>query len=81
MYILYKMDRIVLILSEVLRINKEDIIDDLSMDQVVRWDSFTHMDLIASLETELNIQFAMDEIISMKDIKTIKEIARKKIQD
>ena len=75
------MNKVDAILSNVFRIKQDNISDELSMDHIDKWDSFTHMDLIASLESELNIQFDMDEIMSMKDIKTIKEITRKKVQD
>jgi len=74
------MNEVDAILRKVFRLNKVDIHDGLSMDQIGRWDSFTHMDLIVSLESELNIKFAMDEIMSMKDIGTIKEITRTKLQ-
>ena len=42
------------------------------------WDSLKHMDLITSMEDELKIKFSMDEIVIMKDIKTIKKIINKK---
>ena len=74
------MNKVDVILRKVFRLKNNEMSDDLTMDHIGRWDSFTHMDLIASLESELNIQFAMDEIMSMKDIKTIKEITRKKVQ-
>ncbi len=75
-----KLENVDAILSKVFRLPKDDMTDDLTMESVVRWDSFTHMDLIASLESELNIQFDMDEIMSMKDIKSIKEITMNKVQ-
>ena len=41
---------------------------------VDEWDSLTHMDLITTLENELNIEFSMDEIMIMRDIKSVKDI-------
>ena len=72
------MEKIDTILCKVFGLKEEDINADLAMKDVGRWDSLTHMDLITSLESELNIEFNMDEIMLMKDIKTIKDITEKK---
>jgi acyl carrier protein len=49
------------------------------MEDVGNWDSLTHMDLIASLEETFSIQLSMDEIMEMRDIKTIKRIISEKV--
>ena len=67
------------ILSRVFGLKEDEIHDNVTMDKIERWDSLTHMDLITSLETELNIQFDMDEIMAMIDVKTIKETVKKKV--
>ena len=67
------------ILCNVLRIKEEELNDNITMKDVEKWDSLKHMDLITSIEDELEIQFSMDDIISMKDIKTIKNIVNKKL--
>ena len=67
------------ILCNVLRIKEEELNDNITMKDVEKWDSLKHMDLITSIEDELEIQFSMDDIISMKDIKTIKNIVKKKL--
>ena len=72
------MEKIDTILCKVFGLKEGDINADLAMKDVGRWDSLTHMDLITSLESELNIEFNMDEIMLMKDIKTIKDITEKK---
>ena len=61
------------IISEVLRIKEEDLKDELIVQDLESWDSLKHMDLISTIEKDFNIQFGMDEILSMKDIKTIKK--------
>lgn len=66
------------ILCDVLRLKKNQLNDDLSMETTENWDSLKHMDLITSMEDELKIKFRMDEIVIMKDIKTIKKIINKK---
>ncbi len=67
------------IISEVLRIKEEDLKDELIVQDLESWDSLKHMDLISSIEKDFNIQFGMDEILSMKDIKTIKKIVNEKL--
>ena len=67
------------IISEVLRIKEEDLKDELIVQDLESWDSLKHMDLISSIEKDFNIQFGMDEILSMKDIKTIKRIVNEKL--
>jgi len=62
------------ILCEVFRLKSEEINDGMSMQDIERWDSLTHMDLVTSIEEGLNIKLDMDEIMSMIDIKTINAI-------
>ena len=66
------------IISEVLRIKEEDLKDELIV-QDLKVGFFKHMDLISSIEKDFNIQFGMDKILSMKDIKTIKKIVNEKL--
>ena len=67
------------ILCEVFRLELEEINDGMSMQDVERWDSLTHMDLVTSIEEGLNIQLDMDEIMSMIDFKTINAIVVRKL--
>lgn len=71
------MEQLEKILCEVLRINKAS--DELTMNDVSAWDSLTHMDLIVSIEEGLEIEFSMDDIMEMKDIKSIKTIVSNKL--
>ena len=73
------MDKLNRILSEVFRIKEDELTDELSMQNVENWDSLKHMDLITSIENSFDLEFSMDEILIMKDIKTIKKILKKKI--
>ena len=68
-----KLDKI---LCEVLRLSEEDLVDTLMMSDVERWDSLTHMDLVTSIEQGLGIEFSMDDIISMKDVLTIRTVVQ-----
>ncbi|MDC3309579.1 acyl carrier protein [bacterium] len=68
------MEKLNKILCEILRLTEDDLKDDLSMSNVQRWDSLTHMDLVTSIEDELNIQLSMDDIMNMTDIGTVRSI-------
>ena len=73
------MEKLNQILSEVFRLKAEDIHDNLKMKDIEKWDSLTHMDLVTSIEDELQIELSMDDIMSMKDIKTIRLVVQKKL--
>ena len=68
------MEKLNKILCKVLRLTEDDLKDDLSMSTVQHWDSLTHMDLVTSIEDELNIQLSMDDIMNMTDIGTVRAI-------
>ena len=67
------MEKLNTILCDVFRLKKDELKDELTMKDIKIWDSLTHMDLITSIEAGLNIQ------LSMKDIKTIKNIVQEKL--
>lgn len=67
------------LLGEVLQISAAQITDELAMSEVETWDSLTHMQLIASLETSINTLLTFEEIIAMKNVRAIKQIVRAKL--
>ena len=73
------MEKLNTILCDVFRLKKDELKDELTMKDIKIWDSLSHMDLITSIEAGLNIQLTMDDIMSMKDIKTIKNIVQEKL--
>ena len=68
------------ILCDVFRLKKDELNDNLTMQDIEEWDSLTHMDLITSIENDLEIELSMDDIMNMKDIKTIKKIVQEKLK-
>lgn len=66
--------------SLLLKIPENEISDDLSPDNVEKWDSLNHLVLISAFEEEFSIDIEPEEIIEMnKDYKTFKSIILKKI--
>lgn len=71
-------EKINTVLMQVFDISQEDVIQDLTRDEVSKWDSLTHMDLVVSLETEFNIYLETDDIIAMSSLHAIRDILKKK---
>ena len=64
------------IISKVLKIPESHLNDGLSTDDVDGWDSLTHMNLIATLEEELEILFTIEQISSMGTVGEIRQAIR-----
>ena len=60
------------LLADILKINSEDINDEMSPDSVETWDSFNGLMLAAELEKVFKVNFDMEEIISTKNVGDIK---------
>jgi acyl carrier protein len=73
------MEKLNKILLDVFRIEDGELSDDLTIEDIQLWDSLTHMALITSIENSLKITFTMQDIMIMRDIKTIKSIVRGKL--
>lgn len=69
-------DRLLSLISEILRIPPQSVADALDMAQTETWDSLTHMELIAGLEQDFGIELTSDEIIMMTSIGSIKDVLR-----
>ncbi len=44
------------------------VTDDLNAEKVDRWDSLTHLTMIAEVESEFGVKFKLKELISMKNV-------------
>ncbi len=62
------------LLADVLQIPEGEVTDELAMADLDVWDSLKHMELIASLEQQLNIQLSFEEIVAMRSVGDIKRI-------
>tara|TARA_B100000989_G_scaffold267026_1_gene220875 strand:+ start:20 stop:244 length:225 start_codon:yes stop_codon:yes gene_type:complete len=68
------------ILNKVLKIDIRELNENLSMQDCEIWDSLKHMELIISIEENLNIELSMDDVMNMTDIGTIKKIVNEKLK-
>ena len=71
------MNRVNQIVAKVLRMSPEQITDETSPGSVENWDSFNGLMLVSELESEFNVRFTMDEVVSVKCVKDIKEALKK----
>ena len=68
------------ILNKVLKIDIRELNENLSMQDCEIWDSLKHMELIISIEENLNIELSMDDVMNMTNIGTIKKIVNEKLK-
>ena len=66
-------------LSEILETSVEDLKNNLKMEECEIWDSLKHMELIAMIESNYNVNLTVDEIIKMTSIDEITNILRERI--
>ena len=62
------------LLAELLQIPVTKVTADLAMKDLDVWDSLKHMEVIASLEQQFELQFSFDEIVSMRSVGDIKRV-------
>ena len=55
-----------------------EIFDEMTSSDVVGWDSFSHINLITSLEIEFDIEFTQQEAFGFKTVGELKEAISKK---
>ena len=66
------------LLAELLQIPVTKVTADLAMKDLDVWDSLKHMELIASLEQQFELQFSFEEIVSMRSVSDIKRVLSNK---
>ena len=62
------------LLADLLQISVSQVTDELAMTDLEVWDSLKHMELIASLEEQLDIQLSFDDIVAMRSVGDIKRV-------
>jgi len=62
------------LLADLLQIPVSEVTDELAMTNLEVWDSLKHMELIATLEEQLDIQLSFDDIVAMRSVGDIKRV-------
>lgn len=66
--------RIFKVVSQVMKVPLERVNEDSSHDNIPKWDSIQHMNLVMALEEEFKVSFSDVEIIEMMSVKKIMEV-------
>jgi acyl carrier protein len=61
-------NRVFKIVSQVFKMPLENISEDSSPDQIAKWDSLEHMNLILALEEAFKVQFEAEQIGQMQSV-------------
>ncbi len=65
-------------ISDILAIPIKDITVNLAVNKTPQWGSVETLLIVSDLEEELKVEFTLDEVISIKTLKDIIEILKKK---
>ena len=71
-------ERLVVVLSDVFGLDKDQIVPELTKDMVSKWDSLTQMDLVVSIEREFSITLDISDILKMGSVAGILEVLKSK---
>jgi acyl carrier protein len=72
-------EKIYATISSTLKIEIEQLNDDLGPGDIAEWDSLAHQGLILALEEEYNIKLDIDDVLDMETVGDIIEIIEKKL--
>ena len=65
------------LVSETFAIDKSEIKDESTPDDIANWTSITHMELVAKFDQEFGVDLDVDEVTEMDTITKMKEVLRK----
>lgn len=65
------------IVSKFLRIDVNEIQNNLSPDNTINWDSLTHISIITAIESNFDISININDVEKMDSIGNMKEILNK----
>ena len=67
--------------ANALDIESDEVNDSTSPDTMPDWDSLAHLNMIANLEKNFNIQFTMEEVIEMNTFSKIKQVVSRHVEN
>ena len=66
--------RLISVLTEVFGLRADEIVPELTKDDVGSWDSLKQMDLVMSLEREFSITLEIPDIIKLDSVANIMDV-------
>jgi acyl carrier protein len=73
-------DRLKKIILHQLKLNDFDLRDETAAFQVPGWDSLNHVIIIAAIEKEYGVRFAITEILRLKNIGDLQTLLDNKVR-
>ena len=70
-----------LVFRKLFDINKSDWRDDLTINEIIGWDSISAIKFFNELENEFQISFDPDDLFEVKNIENIKKLIMKKTEN
>lgn len=70
--------RLISVLADVFGLRADQIVPELTKDEVGSWDSLKQMDLVLSLEREFSIALEIPDIIRMDSVTNIIDVLTRK---
>lgn len=67
-------EKLLTLISEVLKVDKNEINGDTSPHNTKNWDSFNTLTMIIAIENEFNIKLPLEEVVAIKSVKDIKTL-------
>jgi len=71
-------DRVAKVFNEAFAVPADSITNQTVPDDVPKWDSLGHMNMVSILEKEFGTQFEVDEIMEMASVQNILDVLAKK---
>jgi acyl carrier protein len=68
--------RLYLTIASVLGVDVDGISDESSPDTVTAWDSLNHLNIAMALETEFGLAFTAEDIVTMSNVRLIRQVLR-----
>jgi acyl carrier protein len=65
------------LVSNLLGVDKNSLNEESSPENISSWDSFNGLMLVSELETNFNVKFTLNEVISVKNFRDIKDALRR----
>lgn len=72
-------NQVIKIMADVFKVSVNDIPSEIKPGMIEQWDSLRHLLLIVKLEEEFKIRFSDNELIELKDLDTIIETVKNKL--
>ena len=67
-------EKLIFCFTNVLKINKDLVLDSLKYQGIPQWDSIAHMALVAEIENQFDIMLDTEEILDMSSVNEVKKI-------